>query len=528
MRCGAGRDRWHYHCPMLMKLPRIILSSAVVLALAACAPTGPSRPDQDPRPPLDGGVEPIGPSETGLESSEEMLQGRIDALAGAAGEADFEPEMALALLVELPLAELQALQLEHGHRPMLAPWLDLAVTARARLLDDEALPGDLDAWRQRWDFERGLAVSLHEWIVSWRSTRPMPERIAVVLPGQPPLARAGEVVRDGLMARWLQIAPDRRPELDFIYTPAAPEAAVGAWFDARELGSEFFIGPLARDQIVPLLNLPDPGMPMLMLNRPPEDTDPPDSALPLAMLALPAEEEAELAAARALVGEAARALVIQQQSDFGRRVGGRFVEVFELGGGEVLGHIEYRPGEFDHTEQLSVLLAIDRSEERIRRIGQVLGQPVESQARRRTDFDVVFLASRGGDARQLMPQLRFLDLEDAPVFATSDIRAGGQAGNDLDGIRLPVAPWMLTDHPYSAERREAEALAPELAESPTHSLLNALGRDALALAPWMLEMKRDPDLYFPGRVGRLRLADGVHFQRDLPWARIEGGRLVRD
>ncbi|MFU8876910.1 MAG: penicillin-binding protein activator [Wenzhouxiangellaceae bacterium] len=499
------------------------------MTIAACAPSGPTRPDPRPQPPT---VDPAVPDDPDFQTHREMLRARVDALASEAEEPDFQPETALALLIDLPLADLEALQLEHGNRLMLAPWLDLAVTARARLLDDAALAVDLDRWRQRWDFQRGLASSLHEWLQAWRATRPVPERITVLLPGEPPLARAGEVLRDGLLARWLQMSPGSRPELDFVYTPATRDAAVGAWFDARERGSDFIIGPLARDQVGPLLDLPDSGLPILMLNRPPERIDLPEQvvpeSMPIAMLALPPEEEAELAAARALVDQAERALVIEQRSDYGRRVGSRFVETFELGGGQVLDRIEYLPGEFDHTEQLSGLLRIQQSEARIERLARILGQPVESEARRRTDFDLIFLVARGGDARQIMPQLRFLDLEDAPVYATSEIWQGGRAGNDLDGIRLPVAPWLLADHPVAAERLEAETLTPELAESSVFSLLNALGRDALELVPWMLEMKRDPDLYLPGRIGRIRLADGIHFQRDLPWVRIENGRLVPD
>jgi hypothetical protein len=40
-------------------------------------------------------------------------------------------------------------------------------------------------------------------------------------------------------------------------------------------------------------------------------------------------------------------------------------------------------------------------------------------------------------------------------------------------------------------------------------------------------MKRDPALYLAGNVGRLRLADGVLLERDLPWAVVEDGRPVR-
>ena len=287
------------------------------------------------------------------------------------------------------------------------------------------------------------------------------------------------------------------------------------------------IGPLPRTQIAPLLALPDSGVPTLLLNRPDVSTPGIGPERNFAMLALPPEEEAELAAVRALVGGMRRALVVAQATDFGGRVADRFVETFELGGGRVFARVEYRPEEFDHTDRLAELLEVDRSEQRIQRMEELLGEPVTSLPQRRSDVDVVFLATRGGDARQLMPQLRFFDLGEMPVYATSDAWPGGEVGIDLDGLQFAAAPWQLREGRWAEARRRAERINSTLADNPTLSLLHALGRDAITLAPWLNPMQRDPQLYLAGAVGRLRLADGVRLERDLPWARIENGRPVR-
>lgn len=452
---------------------------------------------------------------------------RVEALAEALREPEFRPEMALALLLELPLETLRNLQSEHADRPALTPWLDLAVSARARLIDDPELQRVLAEWRQRYGLEPEVAADLYQWVAAWRQTLPMPESVAVLLPGDGPLARAGAVLREGLLAAWLQMPRDRRPALDFHYLGNEPDDAVGAWFEARERGSDFVIGPLARNQVGALLALPDLAVPTLLLNRPAEDGALPAPGRPVAMLALPPEEEAELAAVRALFNQFDRALVVAQQSDFGRRVADRFDETFGLGGGQVIARAEYAAGEFDHTETLEALLEIDRSRERISRLERVLGSDIESEPQRRTDFDLVFLAARGGDGRQIMPQLRFLGVEPRPVYATSDIWPGGDVGGDLDGIQFPVAPWILQEGEPARQRLRAERLYPGLVGDPTLSELHALGRDALALVPWMGMMKRDPMLYLAGNVGRLRLANGIVLERDLPWARIENGQPVR-
>ncbi len=452
---------------------------------------------------------------------------RLAVLERAAARPDFGPGPALSMLIDLPLAELNQLREANRARAEILPWLDLAATARERVTDDPALARALEDWRRRHRLPPDAARAAMEWIRAWRDTRPMPDSIAVLLPGEGPLARAGTVLRNGMLSKWLELPPDSRPALDFRYLDPAPEAGVSAYFDVRDRGAGFVIGPIAREQVDPLLALPDPVVPVLLLNRPLDPGRALRASDPVAVLALPPEEEAELAAVRALVEEHQRALVIVQDSDFGRRVADRFIETFELGGGRVLDRTRYAAGEFDHTEALSALLEIDESEQRIERLRSLLTEEFEAVPQRRTDFDLVFLAARGGDGLQIVPQLRFLDLEQTPLFATSDIYPGGDVGSDLDGVQFPIAPWSLQSGPAAERKRRAIARSPELATSPTLSVLYALGRDAMSLVPWFAAMKEDPSLYLAGNVGRLRLADGVVLERDLPWARIVNGQPVR-
>jgi len=452
---------------------------------------------------------------------------RLRALREAVARPDFQPATALELMLDLPTAELEALNDAHGDQPSLAPWLDLALTARRHLLDDPRLAEALDDWRARYTMPLALPLRLLDWVRDWRARQPAPSRIALLLPGEGSLARVGAALGEGVLSAWLEQSAETRPELDILYLDDREDAAAGARFEALERGADLIIGPLPRNQIGPLLALPDGGVPTLLLNRPEPTTPPVSPARAVAMLALPPEEEAELAAVRALVGGMQRALVVEQDSDFGRRVADRFVETFELGGGRVFDRVEYQPDQFDHTDRLAGLLEVDRSEQRIERLGELLGEPVTSLPQRRGDVDLVFLATRGGDARQLMPQLRFFDLGEMPVYSTSDAWPGGAVGTDLDGLQFPAAPWQLRDGRWAGARQRAERINPALSGSPNLSLLHALGRDALTLAPWLDTMKRDPQLYLDGAVGRLRLADGVRLERDLPWARIEDGRPVR-
>ncbi|PKL95486.1 MAG: hypothetical protein CVV18_05365, partial [Gammaproteobacteria bacterium HGW-Gammaproteobacteria-8] len=314
----------------------------------------------------------------------EQLRQTLDA-------ADFRPVAALPGMIELPLAELRRMRREHDSDPVLAPWLDLALTTRQALLDPAALDADLLDWARRWDLPSSEATELALWVESWRAGQAWPDSIAVLLPGEGPLLRAGEVLRDGLLTAWLEQPVQRRPSLEFIHLDERTDAAVAARFDAGERGHSLVIGPLPRDQVEAVLALPDSAVPQILLNRPREMPPEAGWSRSIAMLALRPEEEAELVAVHALVEMHQRAVVVAQSSDFGRRMAEHFRATFELDGGQVLARADYASDEFDHTERLSVLLEVDRSEQRIEALTRLLGERVEAVAQRRTDIDVVFL-----------------------------------------------------------------------------------------------------------------------------------------
>ena len=474
-----------------------------------------------------------------LEQRQQLLEAQLEelesqparqamaALEQSMADGDFEPELALALLIEYPLEALENIVYEFGHRTDLLPWLDLVITAREHLLDDSALQPALEDWQERHPAVGYSADDAMLWIAAWRQTRDRPFHVAVALPGpETPLYRAGSALRDGLIAAWLDIQPARRPELRFHYVGADPVDIIATWFDAREQGAELLIGPLDRSQVDELVGLPDAGLlPTLLLNLP-EDGEALRNLSGVAALGLPPEEEAELAAVRALVDGHSRAIVLAQYTSWGERVAGAFVDTFRLGGGEILQNRIYDPANSDHSFLLREALEIEASEERAGRLARLLNQPIESVPQRRTDLDLIFLAARADDGRQIRPQLRFFDAGDVPLMATSHIIAGAPdpaRDRDLDGLVIPISPWFL-DVTHAGElRARAEPQYGHLS-SPALSRLHALGRDAMTLSYWMDLMSKDAHLYLPGMTGRLTMPDGRVVSRDLPFIRLENGR----
>jgi len=453
----------------------------------------------------------------------------LQSLEASLRRSDFEPELALALLIEYPFATLESLYREHGRDLALQPWLDLAMTARRYLLDDELLRPALQTWQQRHAAVGYQAEEAMMWLVAWRQIQPLPNRVAVILPGpDSTLARPGRALRDGLLSAWARQPMQQRPELMFFHVGDDPDAVIEAWFSARERQADFVIGPLVREQVDALLALRDAALPVLLLNHPSEHRALTDFPGLVSAFALTPEEEAEIAAARALVDGHRRALVLRQDSDWGDRVAKAFGDTFALGGGRVVRDMRYPAAQVDHSILLEVLLGLDRSRERTASLQRLLGLPLEAEPTRRTDVDIIFLASRADDGRAIRPQLKFFGAGDLPVLATSQIVTGApdpRRDHDLENVLIPLAPWFHDRTDHGQRRLQAEQLYDGL-DNATLSRLFALGVDAMALLPWLDTLRLDPILHLPALTGRLHIEPHGLITRDLPFVRLVEGRAV--
>ncbi|MGY6587867.1 MAG: penicillin-binding protein activator [Wenzhouxiangella sp.] len=462
------------------------------------------------------------------ERRDDPAREALSALEQAIADGDFEPALALALLIEQPQVALERLLRQQQHRAALRPWLDLALTARRHLLDPVAVDRALIDWQGRHPAVGYSAADAADWLTLWRQSWVGPRHLAVLLPGEGPLRAAGDAVASGLLDAWFELPPNQRPALDFLRIDNTADAAVAGWFDARERGADFIIGPLERSQVDTLSELPSPGVPMLMLNHPSDQGWANRLAPGLHAFGLVPEEEAELLAVRALMAGHQRVLVLFQDSDWGERVAGQFANTFRLGGGQIVDQARYNASQVDHSALLEVVLELDQSSQRAQRLSRLLGQPLESEPQRRTDIDLVFLAAREQDGRLIRPQLRFFGAGELPLMATSQIIAGApdaRRDEDLDGLYLTLPPWFLDDHSAGARRVQAERDNPGI-RNPNLSRLHAMGMDAFDIARWMSLLQADADLYLAGRTGLLRIPGDARLERDLPLVQLRQGRPV--
>ena len=93
--------------------------------------------------------------------------------------------------------------------------------------------------------------------------------MAVLLPESGRLQASARAIRDGYMSAFLD--QPGNSELFFLSTGEHGELATAAYFEARDLGAQWIIGPLQKSSIDSLLNLAGLVTPLMALNELPDD-----------------------------------------------------------------------------------------------------------------------------------------------------------------------------------------------------------------------------------------------------------------
>ncbi|MFM7708123.1 MAG: penicillin-binding protein activator, partial [Gammaproteobacteria bacterium] len=309
---------------------------------------------------------------------------------------------------------------------------------------------------------------------------------------------------------------------------AAPSGStVGALLAAaRAAGAAFVIGPLLRDDVVATAaamaptttGTPDPAV--LVLNFLPVEAGAPPAGFH--QFGLAPEDEARAVARQALSSGQRRAVALLPAGDWGQRVLGAFREEFEAGGGTLLASRAVVGRDF--SAAIRATLGIDASRARHLRLQSLLGSSLVFQPRRRGDVDMLFLPGQPAHVRQLRAQLRFESAGDIPSYSTADAW-DGRADDDLEGLRFPDMPWMLTPAApqVAALRAQTEAAWGDLRG---RGRLFALGHDA-----WLVQDALRTGRLAAGRgsidgvAGTLSLDDRRRVRRDLRWAEIRSSTL---
>jgi hypothetical protein len=404
----------------------------------------------------------------------------------------------------------------------LIGWLDLALVIRQNLVIPDGISTAVAAWKMRHPYHLLTETEALDTWLRYRQLFSPPRRTATLLPDTAGLRSAGDAIRDGMLSAYLD--QPGGGSLLFFLTSDDSQSTIAAYFSALDAAADQIVGPLRKESVEQLLNLPGLATPVLALNDPPENYAPPPG-LDGRLLGISLSQEAEVAAvaANAVAFGYQRAIVLAPESAWGERMAEAFQAEFLHNDRQIIAAARYLETENDHSATLERLLLIDESKARAQRLENVLQMPLEFEPTRRDDVDVIFMAANPTQAKLIRPQLRFLDAGDVPVYATGRVYSGQpdpSRNQDLDGVRFPTTPWALA---HASEKQ-----IPDLASLRKGSLgsLFAAGQDAWNMLFWLDLMRKDHDFAFPGQSGTYRVNAAGRLEREPAWAEFEQGRPI--
>ncbi len=339
------------------------------------------------------------------------------------------------------------------------------------------------------------------------------ESIGVLLPLSGRLARAGEIIKQGI-----ESANRRRITPLKINYHDTELGAINAYQEALSYQVDAVIGPLSKNNILDIANRLG-GTPTLALNR----IDETFGLVGLLQFGLAPEDEAALAAQFALAQGYTQALTLTSENEWGQRNLVAFTQSFEAGGGTILEQATYSTSDNDHSVAITGLLNLDESKQRYQQVRYLLGNDVEYEPRRRLDVEFIFLAAQANQARLIRPQLKFHYASRIPVFTTShSFNADPVKNRDIDSLQMPASEWLINPFQRDALLADELGINEDTQANSQQLQLFSLGFDALN---YLSHLSFDPLLPFTGLSGELSIDEFGVIHRNLPLAVIRNGKI---
>ena len=505
----------------------------VLAFLSACAPSGPITRDSV-APSISAGS-PLAPviEERLAQNAAERADRTINQIASQLKGQTLSVATMLTALAPYSINELSWQAQANRQQPQLYAWLRLAVVVHANRLNPQGSERAFQEWQRSHRRQLNTNPMLddaRQWLQLWRAQTHGPSVVGVILPKSSGLAKPGESIQDGMMEAWFALPPELRPRLHFYYTDDdSTSELISIVQQAQRDQVEWFVGPLAREQVDAVLRMRNTQWPIptVLLNTPSDGRLYRRLNEERLAFALRPEVDAQQAAQYAHAMGLDRALVLAQDTAWGQRMVSAFSETFKSLGRQVVEQAWYNPASVDHSILLESVLGLNESKSRIAEMEALLGTSLEAEPQRRRDIEMIFMASRAEDARQIRPQLQFFRADDLPVVSVAyalDGAVDSRRDVDLEGVLLPMAPWFIDEALAGQQRREAERRYPSLLTNPSLSHLHAMGRDLTEIIRYLEPMRQDHQLALAGMTGDLSIDSSGEFLRILTPVTITNGR----
>ena len=419
-------------------------------------------------------------------------------------------------LVKLSDAELR--ELGQQNHPRAQAWLELLQLTQGFAGDQQAITQALTDWQQRHPMLPAMDKLPKDVKLLSQTPAYNPERIAVLLPLSGPLKTLGDAVQYGMAAA----AAKQQRTLVFIDS-TKPAAELQAEVSAAQV--QFVIGPLLREDIDKIQQLPDWQWPTLFLNGKGDLPVKPEQYF----FALAWEDEASQMVQVFRQRQYQHPVLIYAVNPIGQRMAQHFQSRWQQSGGQPVETYSY-----GSQEQLQALinkfLEAEASEERAKEINRLIGQSIKAELHSRQDIDAIYLIADPVQTRFFKP---FIDVTVSPtarrlpIFTSSrshSLKVDKTDQRDLAGLTMTEMPWLLPQAAIAPPlRQEFDSLFAEQDEQLQR--LFAMGHDALMLVGHLKQQQQFPAMAYHGLTGSLRLSDGHSISRQLTLAQYRQGKL---
>lgn len=401
--------------------------------------------------------------------------------------------------------------------PHGAGWIALAELHAASGFDPANFASGIAAWQSTYPDHPAQTLLIAELLEQSEEALAPPSKIALFLPLQGPLASVGQSIRDGFIA--MRFSGVMTPPPEVIVYDVNASNAVTTLQTALADGAKFIVGPLEKGAIDAILAAGEPPVPMLALNT---ATKPPASTARLFQFGLRPEDEGIDAAERAWRDGHRRMIAMVPANDLGERVMSAFAARWQALGGTLVESVRFRSSVESYAAAVRQTFGLEQSEARAAALRRLLKRALVSEARRRDDVDAIMLSAPPVEARQILPQFRFLGAANLPIYATSHIFSGARnpgADQDLNGVMFGDAPWLLG----AGEGPLRDVYDRHWRGGIAGLRFFAFGADACRVIPYLGQLRAQPGMRLAGATGQLYVDGGSLVRRQLTWARFAGG-----
>jgi len=385
--------------------------------------------------------------------------------------------------------------------------------------------------------------------------------IALLLPLTSNFGNAAQAFYDGFLDAHDQDTSVYKPSISLHDIGEDPELVSFYYQSVITEGADFVVGPLGRDAVNTLLEQSTPQLPTLVIG----DVNPLNASPNLYGMSLSPEQEAQQVAQKAFADGHRQAGIFRSDSPWGERAAAAFSETWQQLGGTIVTDKSFPDSIEDYSRVIQRLLGVNQSVARERVLSAQLGLNLSFTPRRRDDLDLLFFAGNARQARLLIPQLRFFQAHNLPVYATSNIFTGNvnpAVDADLDKVVFGDMRWMIDIRydlpentelltPAATENTEDVAQTdgevqpqqdsnntgdqpepePEPVARSAYSFspldrLYALGLESYHLIPRLSALRQDSWQQYNGQAFRASIEPSGNVLRHLDWATFDKGYVT--